>query len=163
VDRGSPEPNGYTWTYASILGDMLHLAEKTFGERDQTYTILGVEFSDSPNAPQTWYPGNRRQVVVQLTADCIDEPARACLQMSDEVVHLLSPTGGRKGTLLEDGLAEYFRELYMRDRIGRPDWTGTLPAYKKPLELVKELMKRVQYFERGNDLLEEGEEGEDEE
>ena len=40
---------GYTWTLASRLGEMLHMAENLFGERDYCYTILGIQFtSDTP-------------------------------------------------------------------------------------------------------------------
>ena len=34
---------GYTWTLASRLGDMLHMAEELFGPRDPSYTVLGIE------------------------------------------------------------------------------------------------------------------------
>ena len=40
---------GYTWTLASRLGEMLHMAEELFGPRDCSYTILGIEFGpDNP-------------------------------------------------------------------------------------------------------------------
>ena len=41
-----PAGNGYTWTLASRLGEMLKLAEERYGPRDAGYTILGVEFAD---------------------------------------------------------------------------------------------------------------------
>src|SRR4051812_12688158 len=53
-----PIENGYTWTLASRLGDMLHLAETMFGPRDPSYTVLGVEFV--ADNPRVWYPGNRK-------------------------------------------------------------------------------------------------------
>ena len=44
VTQPLPNDNGYTWTLASLLGDMLHIAEELFGPRDLSYTILGIEF-----------------------------------------------------------------------------------------------------------------------
>ena len=55
---------GYTWTLASRLGEMLHMAEELFGPRDCSYTILGIEFG--PDNPRIWYPGNRRHIIIQL-------------------------------------------------------------------------------------------------
>lgn len=51
-----PIDGGYTWTLASLLGDMLTEAQNRYGERDLNYTILGIEFS--PHGPQIWYPNS---------------------------------------------------------------------------------------------------------
>jgi hypothetical protein len=61
-----PQPaGGFNFTLASWLGKMLRQAEKLYGERDKSYTILGVEFRDS--VPQIWFHGaDRKNVVVQL-------------------------------------------------------------------------------------------------
>ena len=40
VTRVRSEGNGYTWTLASLLGNMLHIAEDLFGQRNYLYTIL---------------------------------------------------------------------------------------------------------------------------
>ena len=45
-----------TWTLASRLGDMLHMAEELFVSRDCSYTILGIEFAS--DVPKIWYPRN---------------------------------------------------------------------------------------------------------
>jgi hypothetical protein len=47
---------GFGWTLTSRLGDTLKLAESVYGKRDESWTILGVEFSSS-GPPQLWYPG----------------------------------------------------------------------------------------------------------
>ena len=54
----------WTWTLASRLGDMLHMAEELFAPRDYSYTILGIEFVSG--IPQIWYPGSRRHIIIQL-------------------------------------------------------------------------------------------------
>ena len=45
VAQRLPDGSGYTWTLASRLGEMLHMAEELFGPRDCSYTILGIEFT----------------------------------------------------------------------------------------------------------------------
>ena len=50
VSQALSDNSGYTWTLASRLGEMLHKAEELFGERDCSYTILGMEFG--PCTPQ---------------------------------------------------------------------------------------------------------------
>src|SRR5215211_2167579 len=108
-------PGHYTWTLPSILGDMLQLAQDMFGERDRSYTILGVEFCG--DHPRIWCPGNRRDLVVQLGARCMDEPQRACYQMAHESIHLLGPQGCSGATVLEEGLATWYAQYYMAERI----------------------------------------------
>lgn len=113
IARPLPTNNGYSWTLASRLGEMLHRAEQFFGPRDPSYTILGVEFC--AGTPQLWYPGNRRHIVIQLTMECTTDHVRACSQLAHESVHLLAPTGGRNANVLEEGLATYFSELYLHE------------------------------------------------
>lgn len=38
-----PSKDGYTFTIVSQLGPMLHEAERSFGQRNKDYTILGIE------------------------------------------------------------------------------------------------------------------------
>jgi hypothetical protein len=114
--------NGYTYTLTSLLGQMLRLAESRFGERDRSYTILGVEFIDG--IPQHWFPGNCRNIVVQLSTQCLQEPDRACFQIAHETIHLLSPTGGQNANVLEEGLVSHFQTWYMSNHYP-PDWPCT--------------------------------------
>lgn len=65
VAQRLPTNDGYTWTLASRLGHMLQRAEELYGLRDTSYTILGIEFTDGN--PQSWWPGNRRNIVIQLS------------------------------------------------------------------------------------------------
>jgi len=114
-----PSGDGYTWTLASQLGQMLRFAESRFGPRDKSYTVLGVEFIRG--IPQCWFPGSCGHVVVQLTMECLQEPDRACFQLAHETIHLLSPTGGRNANVLEEGLAAHFQTWYM-DNHYPADW-----------------------------------------
>ena len=125
---------GYTWTLASLLGDMLHIAEKLFGPRDPSYTILGIEFvSDNP---RIWYPGDRRHIVIQLSPSAATNMSQACYQMAHETVHLLAPTGGKNANYFEEGVACYFAAYYMKNRMNKPCWLPDLPSYRRALELI---------------------------
>ena len=127
--------DGYTWTLASRLGDMLHMAEELFGPRDCSYTILGVEFTNSN--PQIWYPGNRCEIVIQLNLSARTDTSRACYQLSHETIHLLSPTGGNNATNFEEGVACYFPAFYMKKKFNEPSWRPDLPSYKRALKLIE--------------------------
>lgn len=105
-------PNGYTWTLASRLGDMLHHSEKMFGERDKSFTILGIEFMQS--GPRIWYPKNNKSIVIQLTPEALNSEAIALYQLAHESVHLLSPSGSANANVLEEGVAVWFSWWYLK-------------------------------------------------
>lgn len=132
------EGNGYTWTYASRLGNMLALAEELYGERDHTYTILGVEFVSG--IPQIWYPGHGKNIVIQLSKACIVNIQQGCYQLAHECIHLLAPTGGQNANVLEEGLATHFAAFYMAEKMGAPGWRGTVSSYAYAEQLVKQLL-----------------------
>jgi len=87
-------PSGWTFTLATRLGHMLRIAEERYGQRDGSYTILGVEFTEG--VPQLWYPDNVDDIAIQLNVTCLHEPHRAYYQLAHECIHLLSPTGDKR-------------------------------------------------------------------
>jgi hypothetical protein len=102
-----PDDGGYTWTLATILSRLIEMAEERYGRRDPSWTPVGIEFSD--DGPQTWYPGNRRHVAIQLSRSALEQPDRAIWQLAQEVPHLLSPTGRHNtATLFEEGICGVF-------------------------------------------------------
>ena len=111
------KPNGdYTWTLASRLGDMLHMAEELFGERNPSYTILGIEFKGK--RPRIRYPiKNRPHIIIKLSLQAATDMSPACWEMAHETVHLLAPTGCEYSTNLEEGVACYFANYYMKKEI----------------------------------------------
>ena len=155
LDGGS----GYTWTLASRLGHMIAEAERQYGPRDPSYTIVGVEFEET--GPRIWYPGDRRHVVVQLGTSCLDHPDRAMYQLAHEALHLLFPTGGSNANNLEEGLATHFQLAYMKEHLeqdwddpanfepGDPDtknrdgYTLALAATRKLLKLKPEVIREL--------------------
>ena len=48
------EESGYTWSHTTTLGDLLFTAERKYGARDKSWTILGIEICGLH--PQIWYP-----------------------------------------------------------------------------------------------------------
>jgi hypothetical protein len=128
---------GWTYTLASRLGDMLYQAEKLFGPRDIDYTILGIEFRDG--VPQIWYPGNRGHIIIQLTVQCLTDLHRACYQLAHECIHLLAPTGGQNANVLEDGLAQYFSELYIQNTFG-VSFSADIQSYTDACTRVRRLL-----------------------
>lgn len=139
---------GYSWTLASRLGQMLAMAEERFGERDLSYTVLGVEFVE--DGPRLWYPnfGARHDVVIQLGLECLTDAARACYELAHECVHLLSPTGANDATMLEEGLATWFAGWYMQEAFGQPTWQPATPGYRAAKTQAALLLARDPYAVR---------------
>ena len=134
VAQRLPDRKGYTWTLASRLGDMLNMAEKLFGERDCSYTILGIEFG--PDNPRIWYPGGCRHIIIQLSLQAATNMSQACYQMAHETVHLLAPSGGQNANNFEEGVACYFAAYYMKEKFNEPCCSPTIPSYQCALALV---------------------------
>lgn len=130
---------GFTFTLPSMLGEMLSLAEDLYGPRDRSYTILGMEFSEF--GPQVWYPlpADRRQIIVQLSIECMTDQLQAFFVLAHECIHLLKPSGGRKANVLEEGLATYFSEYYTRTRC-RESMVAVIPSYIEARNLVEQLL-----------------------
>ncbi|MDE0014214.1 MAG: hypothetical protein OXU36_23925 [Candidatus Poribacteria bacterium] len=131
-------PDGYTWTLASRLSDMLYMAEELFGPRDYSYTILGIEFVD--DGPRIWYPGNRKHIIIQLDPSAAIDMSQACYQLAQEVVHLLAPTGSNDANNFEEGVSCYFAAYYMNERFSEPNWHPDAPNYERVLNRVAPLL-----------------------
>ena len=57
--------------------------------------------------------------------------------MAHETVHLLAPSCGRNSNNFEEGVACYFAAYYMKCKFNRPNWSPTLPSYRRTLEIIK--------------------------
>jgi hypothetical protein len=128
---------GYTWTLTSRLGDMLEKAEKAYGMRDMSFTILGIEFRDSN--PQTWYPGDCKHIAIQLSIDSATNNFQACYQLAHECVHLLSPAVEIGSNVLEEGLATFFSHKYVEEEFGDP-MPATMQSYESARQMVDKLL-----------------------
>lgn len=132
-----PSNDGYTWTLTTRLGDMIAEVEKRYGQRDQSWTVLGIEFS--PKGPQIWYPGNRKHVAIQLAPNALQDTVLACYQLAHESVHLLAPTGRKAAPVIEEGLATVFSEDYVQQKFYRTGLTN-MRSYIEAAALVRELL-----------------------
>lgn len=133
--------DGYTFTLPTRLSEMLCSAEALFGNRDVSWTILGVEFGPDPQ-PQVWYPMNedgRRHILIQLAPNALLAEDVACYQLAHEVVHLLAPCPGVVVPVIEEGAATMFSEDYVLRVFRRPSMTSS-PAYRAAAHLVRELL-----------------------
>ena len=135
-----PLPDGtVSWTLASRLGDMLDMAEKLFGGRDTSYTLLGIQFQSKD--PEFGIVENIVSISLSnLTCGLLQTCREACYQMAQETVHLLAPTGDRNANNLEEGVSCYFADYYMMDRRNSKSLNGAqcLPKnYERALALVK--------------------------
>ena len=133
-----PTINGYTWTITSKLGHILDVAESKFGKRDKSYTILGVELNQAGH-PQIWYPSNNKNLIIQISLNCIDDINRAVFQVAHEAIHCLSPTGNRTANILEEGLANLFAIQYTLE-YGHGFWNPNDQRYKDASQLVEQLL-----------------------
>ena len=135
VREANSDRNTDTLSYR--LGDMLIKAEKMFGARDYSYTVLGVEFSCE--GPCIWYSENRRFITILISSD-VDSYSRVLYQLAHETVHLLAPTGGSNATNLEEGVACYFASHYMKEAVKEERWKPADPRYRHALKIVSPLL-----------------------
>ena len=135
-----PSKDGYTWTLASRLGAMLIEVEGLYGERDKSWTFVGLEFEE--NGPQNWFPGNCGNIVIQLNTNAINDEVLAHYQLAHEVVHLLAPSGARGAPVIEEGLATMYSENYLSANYGITDYSKftNLDSYIEAARLVRELL-----------------------
>jgi hypothetical protein len=130
-----PLPNGFTWTLASRLGQMLTKVELQFGQRNRSFTVLGIEFRDGVS--QLWFPGNCGHVVIQLGLAAMQDPIRAKFQLAHECVHLLDPAPGGTNNL-EEGIATQFSLDFLEAEFGIRYQTGN-PKYDNACNLIRSL------------------------
>lgn len=133
-----PITGGYSYTITSKLGHILRTAEEKYGPRDYTYTILGVEFNLDGH-PRIWYPENCKNIIIQISLNCINDINRAVFQVAHEAIHCLCPTGTKSANVLEEGLANLFSiEYTLANENGV--WSSNSQKYTEASELVKQLL-----------------------
>jgi hypothetical protein len=132
-----PTDDGYTWTLASRLGAMLQEIEVLYNERDKSWTFVGVEFEAS--GPQNWFPGNCKNVAIQLNTNALNDNVLACYQLAHECIHLLAPDGKRGAPVLEEGLATVYSEDFIAKYFGAEGYTN-MESYQNAAALVRDLI-----------------------
>lgn len=126
------------------LRQMLDMAEELFGARDESFSVTGIAFWEgipTIDFPQG-YEAKEIDIWLQIVLrDDMDlAMRRARYQLAHETVHLLSPVLREKATYLEEGVACYFAEYYVK-RVWSDCWHPVDPKYELALCLVKALLK----------------------
>jgi uncharacterized protein YjaZ len=133
------------WTAATKLGEMLQIAEESYGPRNLDYTLLGVEIAKEVN-PSIWFPGydeGLRNITIRISENCENDFNKAMFQISHEVIHCLDPIvttyeGGSNN--IEEGLATYFSIEYCQ-KYNHGDWSQRLGSnYAEAERLVRQLL-----------------------
>ena len=133
-----PTRDGYRYSLTTLLGKLLADAETLFGQRDKSFTPLGIEFHG--DRPMIWYPGNRNHVSIMLTESARSDYKQAIFQLAHEVVHLLSPSGGANAPVVEEGLAAIFQQRANENyNLG---YSIKHPAYLKAAKAANKLLQR---------------------
>jgi hypothetical protein len=138
--HGSPYPDGSTWLaiLTSTVESIVREAEARFGERDRSYRVRGVEFHDGN--PELYFPNSDRDIVIRLCRRRQSEPVELWYELAHECVHLLSPSGSLKATVLEEGLAVAFAEDYLREKRNVPQYPIGAPHYIRARDLARKLL-----------------------
>lgn len=141
-----------TLTYR--LGHALEMAEQKYGKRDTSWTILGIEFHQR-KIPKLWFPGikpgtkprineGKKQIIIQLTENSVNNEKRALFQLAHEVIHILSPQVGRDtASVFEEGLAVYFSVQYLKaiHLDAPPEYYKTSKSYSAAYHEIEALYK----------------------
>lgn len=129
--------DGYTWTLASRVGAMLQEIENLYGERDKSWTFIGIEFEQ--NGPKIWFPGNCSNIAIQLNTNALNNEILAHYQLAHEVIHLLAPDGKMDAPNIEEGLATVYSEDFVLREHKRSNLTSMV-SYVDAAERVRELL-----------------------
>ncbi|MBD8145423.1 hypothetical protein [Pantoea agglomerans] len=144
--NGTKPPGGLSWTLTTRTGEMLSELEERYGPRDKSWTLLGVEFYE--HGPDIWYPGSHnsphpKHIAIRLSPSAFGNYKEAIYQLSHECVHLLSPSGGLKAPVIEEGLAKLYSMELIERHFNHPSGQnyGSAPAYEYAADYVCQLLQ----------------------
>ena len=123
------------------LIEMLDMAKKFFGPRDLCYTIQSIKFYlEESNI--SYLNKNPRHIMIVLNSRVSTDTLLACHDLAHETVHLLAPTGCRDATNLEEGIACYFADYYVKKKLKQcpPPLGEENVNYRRALEAVTPLL-----------------------
>ncbi|MBI1676304.1 hypothetical protein [Shewanella sp. DW31] len=116
---------------------MVREIEGLYGERDKSWTFVGIEFER--NGPQNWFPGNCGNIAIQLNVNALNNEVLAHYQLAHEVVHLLAPDGKREAPVIEEGLATLYSEDYIAREYQASGYTN-MASYVDAAKNVRDLL-----------------------
>lgn len=105
---GSEAPDGALPGFQARFQKLLADATATYGERDSSWNLLGLEVTPPDTVPAVAVsPAAGRNCVLRISKDVNEAEWLLDWQLSHEVVHLLGPTLQHFVTILEEGVASY--------------------------------------------------------
>ncbi|MDE0297268.1 MAG: hypothetical protein OXN17_01380 [Candidatus Poribacteria bacterium] len=133
-----------------LLQHMLDMADRMFGRRDESFSVTGIAFWE--RRPKIHFPkgyeGKEIEIKLQIVTSDAEEKCmrRARYQLAHETIHLLCPVLVSKATFLEEGVACYFAEYYVK-REWNDIWYPGEAKYDLALCLAKTLLKEeIEYY-----------------
>jgi hypothetical protein len=116
---------------------MIQTAEAFFGKAVNAYTFLGIEFfeHDRPNLRIDC----SRFATIQLPFKSYTSPYDAENECAHEVIHLMFHSPGVIPIALEEGVATYFQNYYLKE-IYRSALNPAYIEYIEPFDLVSRLL-----------------------
>ena len=144
----------------SKLNEMVLEAEKLFGNRDLSYTLLGVECWGTGQHIFHADPEANKQILVRLPS-LAEQDVEQCLYMlSHEAFHCLGPKRNIPVTRLEEGLATYFAKHYMSMHCHSNDWHSHGENYREAmantealLAIDPEIIKKARVLQQTTSLI----------
>ncbi len=155
IFKTQPISGGHTWSITTKLGHIIKIAETLYGKRDASYTLLGVELTKKKN-PQIWFPnyGDSKNIVIQITENCLNDMDRAVFQVAHEAIHCLAPVKNNEVSVLEEGLATLFAIDYCTKNNHGKHWNAQKKEYvtaqkwvEKLIETDKHIIKKLRDLE----------------
>lgn len=130
---------GNSCTIVTRFWDIVEEAEKLYGERDKSFTILGIE-GIMGDQPKSIIDSEQKTILIQLTTGGVMDMNRAILQASHVAIHCLSPSSSSERSMLEEGLATHFSLKYSKEKT-KVDWILYDACEIEASKLVEEALK----------------------
>ena len=157
---GSYSPIPLTEWTSQFLADI----ERLFGQRDHSFTLVGIDIDKTPdNPPMIWFPNSgiatggverrSKHIVIRLNKNALTDPIRARWQLAHECVHLLDPwcpkIEGRTANVLEEVLATWFQNDRVSEAACHEEPYATAEKLVKPLiPKLTEAVKRIRVYRK---------------
>lgn len=146
---------GATYSWVDWVSMLLDEAEKAFGPRDTNWFFAGIEFTEDPDAPCTYYVGKRpTHIGIMLQSVHREDLAWTAFALAHEVVHLLGRArvdqhGKRpRANVMEEGMASWFQlrvseAAGLKKSLTDPSYTDAEALLRRLLEIDETAVRRI--------------------
>jgi len=129
----------------TLMQELLRIfneAELMFGPRDASYGLSVPRITECATS-RTYIFRPLRLTRIYLSRDSRIKPWLASLELAHEAIHVLSPVGlGGAPTILEEGLAEWFAQRYVKRVHGLTFERGSNPKADAVMQAVSSLLAK---------------------